>query len=167
MDGVSKPMNYGGSIMNLIRYERPRLSPLGSFERLSPLRDLLDSAFQLAGTNSALDWGRGWSPTLDVYEDEDKVTVQVEAAGMKKEDFDLSLQDDLLTISGERKSESEKREGESFRSERFFGSFSRTVTLPAPVRGDDVSAGYKDGVLTITLPKSEEAKPKKIEVKVK
>jgi HSP20 family protein len=90
--------------------------------------------------------------------------VQVEMAGMKKEDFDLSLQDDTLTISGERKSESEKREGESFRSERFFGSFSRSVTLPSLVKVDEVKAAYEDGVLTITLPKAEEAKPKKIQV---
>jgi HSP20 family protein len=83
---------------------------------------------------------------------------------MKKEDFDISLQEDTLTISGERKPESEKREGESFRSERFFGSFSRSVTLPSLVKVDGVKAAYEDGVLTITLPKAEEAKPKKIQV---
>ena len=94
----------------------------------------------------------------------DKITVQVELAGMKKEDFDISLQDDVLTISGERKSESEKREGESFRSERSFGAFSRSVTLPSAVKADEVKATYEDGVLTVTLPKAEEAKPKKIQV---
>jgi HSP20 family protein len=106
-------------------------------------------------------------PALDIHEDADRVTVKLEAAGMKKEDFDISLHDDNLTISGERKAETEKREGESFRSERFFGSFSRTITLPAMVKADGVSATYTDGVLTITLPKAEEAKPKKIEVSVK
>jgi HSP20 family protein len=90
--------------------------------------------------------------------------VQVELAGMKKEDFDISLQDDMLTISGERKSESEKREGESFRSERSFGAFSRSITLPSPVKAEEVKATYEDGVLTVTLPKAEEAKPKKIQV---
>ena len=84
---------------------------------------------------------------------------------MKKEDFDISLQDDVLTISGERKTGGEKREGESFRSERFFGTFSRSITLPAPVKADEVKATYEDGVLTVTLPKAEEAKPKKIEVR--
>jgi HSP20 family protein len=101
-----------------------------------------------------------------VYEDADKVTVQLELAGVKKEDFDISLQDDVLTISGERKSESEKREGESYRSERSFGSFSRSVTLPSPVKSADVKATYQDGILTVTLPKAEEAKPRKIQVEL-
>jgi HSP20 family protein len=152
--------------MRLISY-KPQLTTWSPFDRMASLRDLLDSAFELAST-SGLDGGRrGWMPALDIHEDAENVTVRIEAAGMKKEDFDISLHDDNLTISGERKSETEKREGESFRSERFFGSFSRTVTLPALVKADAVTATYKDGVLTITLPKAEEAKPKKIEVSVK
>ncbi len=150
--------------MRLIRYQ-PQPSPWTSFDRLSSLRDLLDSAFQLAGPTPQ--GGRGWTPALDIHEDADHVTVRLEAAGLKKEDFDISLHDDNLTVSGERKAEVEPREGESFRSERFFGQFSRTVTLPAPVKADGVTATYADGVLTITLPKAEEAKPRKIEVNVK
>jgi HSP20 family protein len=150
--------------MSIIRYKTPELTPWSPFDRLSSLRELLDSAFQLAG--SAPGFSTGWAPALDVHEDVEKVTVQVELAGMKKEDFDISLQDDVLTISGERKAESEKREGESFRSERVFGSFSRTVTLPAPVQTDAVKAAYQDGILTVTLPKAEEAKPRKIQVEL-
>jgi HSP20 family protein len=148
--------------MSIIRYRAPELASWSPFSRMSSLRDLLDSAFQLA--SAAPNLTSGWAPPLDVFEDDSKVTVQVEMAGMKKEDFDISLQDDALTISGERKSESEKREGESFRSERFFGSFSRSITLPSLVKVDEVKATYEDGVLTITLPKAEEAKPKKIQV---
>jgi HSP20 family protein len=148
--------------MSIIRYRTPELANWSPFNRLSSLRDLLDSAFQLA--SSAPDFTSGWAPALDVFEDDNKITVQVELAGMKKEDFDISLQDDLLTISGERKSENEKREGESFRSERFFGAFSRSVTLPSAVKADEIKATYEDGVLTVTLPKAEEAKPKKIQV---
>jgi HSP20 family protein len=148
--------------MSIIRYRAPELASWSPFSRMSSLRDLLDSAFQLA--SAAPNLTSGWAPPLDVFEDESKVTVQVEMAGMKKEDFDISLQEDTLTISGERKPESEKREGESFRSERFFGSFSRSVTLPSLVKVDEVKAAYEDGVLTITLPKAEEAKPKKIQV---
>jgi HSP20 family protein len=150
------------NIMSIIRYKTPELPAWSPFDRLSSLRDLLDSAFQLA--SSAPESTSGWVPALDVFEDEDKITVQVELAGMKKEDFDISLQDDMLTISGERKSESEKREGESFRSERSFGAFSRSITLPSPVKAEEVKATYEDGVLTVTLPKAEEAKPKKIQV---
>jgi HSP20 family protein len=152
----------GENIMSIIRYKTPELPTWSPFDRLSSLRDLLDSAFQLA--SSAPESTSGWVPALDVFEDEDKITVQVELAGMKKDDFDISLQDDMLTISGERKSESEKREGESFRSERSFGAFSRSITLPSPVKAEEVKATYEDGVLTVTLPKAEEAKPKKIQV---
>ena len=148
--------------MNIIRYNTPSLTPWSSFDRLSSLRDLLDSAFQLAGANAEA--GSRWDPSLDVFQDDDAVTVKLELAGMKKEDFDISLQDDILTISGERKSERESSEGESFRSERVFGTFRRTVTLPAPVKSDAVKATYEEGVLTITLPKAEEAKPKKIAI---
>lgn len=148
--------------MNIIRYNTPSLTPWSSFDRLSSLRDLLDSAFQLAGVNAEA--GSRWAPSLDVFQDDDAVTVKLELAGMKKEDFDISLQDDILTISGERKSERESGEGESFRSERVFGAFRRTVTLPAPVKSDAVKATYEEGVLTVTLPKAEEAKPKKIAI---
>jgi HSP20 family protein len=151
--------------MNIIKYNNPELATWSPFDRLSSLRDLLDSAFQLAGHSPGLD--TGWAPALDVHEDEDKVTVCLEAAGMKSEDFDLSLQEGALTISGERKAESEKREGESFRSERMFGAFSRTVHLPSPVDASKVDASYKDGVLTVVMPKAEEAKPKKIKVSLK
>jgi HSP20 family protein len=151
--------------MNIIRYQNPELTSWSPFDRLSSLRDLMDSAFQLASLAPGA--SAGWAPALDVLEDEENVTVKLEAAGMKAEDFDLSLQDGTLTISGERKSESEKREGESFRSERVFGSFRRTVALPSPVTADKVNASYKDGVLTVVLPKAEEAKPKKIQVGLK
>jgi HSP20 family protein len=150
--------------MSIIRYRTPELATWSPFNRLSSLRDLLDSAFQLA--SSGPEATSGWLPALDVFEDDDKITVQVELAGMKKEDFDISLQDDVLIISGERKSDGEKREGESFRSERFFGSFSRSITLPSSVKAEGVKAAYEDGVLTVTLPKAEEAKPKKIQVNI-
>jgi len=148
--------------MNLIRYNNPSPSVWSPFDRLSSLRDLLDSAFQLASYSPST--GGGWVPLMDVEEDDDKVTVTLEAAGMKAGDFDLSLQDGTLTISGERKAESVKREGESFRSERVFGKFTRSVSLPSPVHADGVKADYTDGVLTVTLPKAEEAKPRKIAV---
>lgn len=148
--------------MSIIKYNNPELAAWSPLDRLSSLRDLLDSAFQLAGTGPGSH--SGWVPALDVYEDDDKVTVQVESAGMKSEDFDISLHEGALTVSGERKAESETHSGESFRSERLFGSFQRTVNLPAPVKADEVKASYKDGVLTVTLPKAEEAKPKRIKV---
>ena len=85
---------------------------------------------------------------------------------MKKEDIDLSLHDGSLSISGEPKSEDKYKDAEIYRAERFFGRFQRTISVPAPVSADKIKAQYKDGILTVTLPKTEEAKPKHIEVKV-
>lgn len=146
--------------MNIVRYKTPQLSNWPSFDRFSSLRHFLDSAFELADGRSA------WSPAVNVHEDPEKVTVQLELAGVQKENFDISLHDDTLTISGERKSGSESSEGGTFRAERCFGSFSRKITLPSHVKADAVKAEYQDGILTVTLPKAEEAKPRKIQVEL-
>jgi len=153
--------------MNLTRYQRPELAWPG-FGRLSSLRDELDRLFEspwieLARTSQLLS---GWTPALDVHEDRDNFVVQAELPGMKREEIDVSLHDGALSLSGERKTEKKYEEAEVYRTERFFGKFQRTVTLPAPVAADKVKAQYKDGVLTITLPKTEEAKPKQIDVNV-
>jgi HSP20 family protein len=152
--------------MKLVTYQSPTQA-WTSFDRLSPLRSLLDSAFALASADAANREARRWHPPLDVHEDQNTLTVRLEVAGVKKEDFDISLHDDALTISGERKSAPRHADGEIFRSERAFGAFSRRIQLPAAVKPEAVKADYTDGVLTITLPKAEEAKPKKIEVTVK
>src|SRR5262249_24312046 len=107
-----------------------------------------------------------WTPPMDVHENKDNVYVKVELPGMKKEEIEVSLHDGNLSISGERKSETKHKDAESYRSERFFGRFQRTVVLPSPVSADKVKAQYKDGILSIVLPKTEEAKPKQIDVSV-
>jgi HSP20 family protein len=153
--------------MNLTRYQRPDLGWAG-LGRLSSLRDELDRLFEspwteLAHTSQLLS---GWTPALDVHEDKDNFVVRAELPGMKREDIDVSLHDGALSISGERKTEQKYEGAEVYRTERFFGKFQRTLTLPAPVAADKVKAQYKDGVLTITLPKTEAAKPKQIDVNV-
>ncbi len=134
---------------------------------LNRLRREIDRLFEepfsfLAPSTSFFE---GWTPAVDIYEDNDKYVVKAELPGMKKEDIDVSLDGNTLTISGERKQEEEKKEGENYRSERFFGRFQRSITLPTAVQADKIEATYKDGVLTLTLPKAEEAKPKQIQVK--
>lgn len=148
--------------MNLIRYTPENRAVWSPLDRLSTFRDILDSAFTLSSLPG--NGERPWVPALEVREDAEKITVRLEAAGMKKEDFDLSLDGDHLVISGERKVEEEKREGESFRTERFYGAFERRLSLPTPIQANAVSAKYEDGILSIVLPKAEEAKPKKIQV---
>lgn len=154
---------------SLTRWQhRPELSLWPGFGRLSTLRDEIDRLFEaplseFAQTSQLLS---GWTPPLDVYEDKDHLYVRAELPGMKKQDIALSLHDGSLSVSGERKTEKTHEEQEVYRAERFFGRFQRTVTLPTPVQMDKVKAEYKDGVLTVTLPKAEEAKPKRIDVNV-
>lgn len=93
-------------------------------------------------------------------------SVKAELPGMKREDIEVSLHEGSLSISGERKSEQKHEDAGVYRAERFFGRFQRTVMLPTPVAAEKVKAQYKDGILTITLPKTEEAKPKHIDINV-
>lgn len=151
--------------MSLIRYQTPTLSNWTPFDRLASLRDEMDRLFDFTYPSRDTGLFSGWSPALDLYDDKDSFVVSVELPGMKKEDIDLSLHDGVLTISGERRHERENKEGETFRSERYFGKFQRSVSLPAVVDSSKVKASYKDGVLTVHLPKAEEAKPRQIEVK--
>jgi HSP20 family protein len=154
--------------MNIIRYQRYPQSELSTAsDRLATFREEMDRLFESPFGSFFRSPGsfRSWSPALDVYQDKDNFTVVVELPGLKKEEIDISLHGDALTISGERKAE-EKKGKEGFRTERFYGSFQRTVTLPAAVNAKDVKASYQDGILKVVLPKAEEAKPKQIEVSV-
>jgi HSP20 family protein len=108
-----------------------------------------------------------FTPRVDVTEDDDNLYVKAEIPGVDKKDIKVTVVDDVLTISGEKKNETRDENKNYYRIERTSGSFSRSFTLPAEVISDKISAEYKDGVLHITLPKSEESKvvEKKIEVK--
>ena len=151
--------------MNIIRYQTPRMMAWPTFDRWSNLRDELDSLFELPLTGLAgqSQLFSGWSPALDLYQNTDNVVAVLELPGMRKEDIEISLHDGTLTIGGERKSSSANGE-QAERTERYVGSFRRSITLPARVDANKVSATYRDGILTVTLPKAEEAKPKRIEV---
>lgn len=152
--------------MSLIRYQSPELNPWSAFDRLPSLRDELNRLFDFALPTRDSGFFSGWTPALDVYDEKDNFVVKAELPGLKKEDIDINVHNGVLTISGERKRETEKKEGQTFRSERYFGRFQRSVSLPALVNPSAVKASYKDGVLTIDLPKAEEAKPKQIAVTV-
>ena len=106
-----------------------------------------------------------WAPAVDVSEAPDKVVVKAEVPGMEAKDINISLSGDILTIKGEKKSEREEKKENYHLVERSYGSFSRSLRLPAAVDANKIEAVYKKGVLTITCPKKEEAKPKAIEIK--
>ena len=121
-------------------------------------RDMLGS-FESPATAGA------FAPALDVAETEDEFTLVVELPGVSPEDVDITLEENVLTISGERTFYDEKTEDTFRRVERAFGRFHRAVRLPDRVAGDRVEASYTDGLLTVTVPKAEEAKPRRIEVR--
>lgn len=120
--------------------------------------DILDRGSFFSGT---------WSPAVDISESGDSYIISAELPGMKKEDVKITMNDNFITLRGEKKNESEKTGGTFTRIERSYGAFERTFTLPAFVKSDAIEARYNDGILTITLPKREEVKEKVIDVKVK
>ena len=153
--------------MSLIRYQSPELASWPSLDRWTSLRDDLNSLFELpfwSGFGRQGQLFSGWSPALDLYQNNDNIVAVVELPGMRKEDIEISLHEGALTIAGERKSESSNGE-KAERTERYIGKFRRSITLPTRVDANKVSATYRDGILTVTLPKAEEAKPKQIQVK--
>jgi HSP20 family protein len=155
--------------MALIRWQRPEMNVWSPFRHLSTLRDEIDRLFESplsALTSDSQQFLSGWLPTIDLFEDKEQLVLKAEIPGMKKEDISISLHGEVLTLSGERKEEETVDKAETYRSERFLGKFQRTLTLPVAVNPDKVQASYKDGILTVTLPKAEEAKPKQIEVKI-
>ncbi len=106
-----------------------------------------------------------WLPAMDIRESKDAYTVTAELPGMSKKEFDITVEDNVLTVSGERSFDEENEDENYHRIERSYGSFKRSFTLPIQVVQDRVDARYKDGILTISLPKAEEAKQRKIEIK--
>ena len=152
--------------MSLIRYQSPEMSAWPSFDRWASLRDEMNSLFELPSMGDLARQTQlfgGWSPALDLYQNNDNVVAVLELPGMRKEDIDISLHDGMLTIAGERQISS--GEGESAeRTERFSGKFRRSISLPTRIDAGKVNATYKDGILTVTLPKAEEVKPRKIKV---
>ncbi|QNI36867.1 Hsp20/alpha crystallin family protein [Edaphobacter albus] len=151
--------------MAIIRFT-PFRSP---FSDLSLLQNRLDSMFQdfewSAEQNEALTTGN-FVPPVDVYEDSQKVILKLEVPGIKQDDLDVRLEDQILTVKGDRKFEKEEKEENFHRIERRYGSFVRSFTVPQTVDTESVAADYNTGVLTITLNKKAEAKPKQVKIKV-
>ncbi len=106
----------------------------------------------------------GHSPRVDVYQTEDEVVVKAEIPGVSREDLSLYVDDRSVRISGETRREEKYSENDTYRSERYYGSFSRTVPLPAEVKPDEAGAEYRDGILTVTVPKAEQSKGRKIDI---
>lgn len=130
------------------------MSFLDEVDRLA--RGFWDNAFET-----------GFMPRLDMYEEKEELVVKIELPGVKKDDLDISLEDDILTIKAEKKQEEVTEEATYYARERSYGEYSRTISLPYHVDAEKVAATLKKGVLTVKLPKAEEAKTKHIAVNVR
>ena len=145
--------------MNLVPFTREK-SELARLHK--DMDDLVSSFF---GGRPLLFTEREVWPAIDISEDENSITVRAEVPGCRAEDVDISVQGNILTISGEKKHEEEKKEKGYYYAERSYGSFRRDITLPADVESTKIDAHCKDGILTISMPKTEKAKAIKVKVK--
>ena len=147
------------------------LTPWSPFAELDDIERRMGEIFERPFLPSI--WRRfpieqmNWAPAIDIFEKGDKFIVKAEVPGMKEDDFSISVEGDMLNIKGEKKTESEVKEEDYYRSERSYGSFLRSIALPSTVDAGKIEAEYADGVLEISIPKKAEIKPKKVTIKKK
>jgi HSP20 family protein len=159
-----------------IKKEKKELAPWRPFSEIGRWEREMERVFDdFLGRRVRPVWGEHWwpalpiglsMPALDLYEEKDEIVVKTELAGMAKEDIQVNITDHHLTIKGEKKRQEETKEKNFYCSERSYGAFSRTVELPTDVQAEKARANFKNGVLELHLPKTEEAKKKEVKVKV-
>lgn len=147
--------------MNIVRYD--------PFRELRSLQDemnrLFSSSFSRSGGESDQMMRGAWSPSVDIFENQNQIVLEAELPGMKPEDVNISIENNVLTLHGERKFEKKDENDNFHRVERSYGSFTRSFTLPPTVSSENAVAEFENGVLRLTLVKREEAKPRRIEIK--
>jgi HSP20 family protein len=146
--------------MNLTRYVRwdPFRDLFAAHDRLG--RMLSDEA----GLGPSLEGIGAWLPPVDVIEESDRIIFRAEMPGVDRNDIDIEMENGTLVLRGEKKQEKNANDGAAHRVERYYGSFSRSFVLPSTIDAEKIAATYRDGVLEVVLPKSEEAKPRRIKV---
>ena len=145
-----------------------RFRPFGSMDReVTDIQGEVNRLFDSFFGRAPMPGGeRAWTPSVDVYETRDELVVKAELPGLSQKDIQLSITGDMLALRGERRWEEESNQPQYLRTERWYGKFERTLPLPFPVQADKVRAGYRDGVLTVTLPKAEQIRSKDIKIDV-
>jgi HSP20 family protein len=126
----------------------------------SEINRLFDTLFESPGTGRT----QRWAPAIDLVEADDHFLLKADLPGLSEDDVTIEVQDNVLTVSGERKAEHERKEKGFYRLERSFGRFSRSLTLPEGVNADAISASFDKGVLEVSIPKPEERKPRRISI---
>ncbi|RJQ15054.1 MAG: Hsp20/alpha crystallin family protein [Nitrospiraceae bacterium] len=156
-----------------VKKERGELEPYRPFGWVSPFErmdEFIDEFFRRPFGRTL--WPRPMieemapSPSVDIFEEGDDIILKTELPGMTKDDIEINLTDDTITLSGEKKKEEKIERKNYYRLERSFGSFSRSFTLPAEVQSDKAKASFKSGVLEVRVPKSEEARKKEVKIKI-
>ncbi|MBF0571715.1 MAG: Hsp20/alpha crystallin family protein [Candidatus Omnitrophica bacterium] len=150
------------------RNQNVAFTPFSDLENLQrEMNRLFDFLPSRHGYDDTSLLGGQWAPAVDIYDSKDSLVVKADLPGLTKDDIEVSIQENILTISGEKKQESKVNENDYLRTERFYGSFHRAISLPTEVERGKVQANFKDGVLELTLPKKEETKPLQIKIDVK
>jgi HSP20 family protein len=155
--------------MTLVRWRPAHTLPAFPSDILGMQKEInrmFEDFFRSEGEGTGLS-SAAWKPAVDIIEHEAEYLAKVEIPGVSKDDVKVTLQDNILTIRGEKLQEKKEDDANYHHVERFYGSFQRSFELPGRVKTDRIDAEYKDGILTIRLPKSEEARTKQIEVKVR
>jgi HSP20 family protein len=154
-------MNQEGIEMAIVRWD--------PWTTLPTLQDRINRIFEEAFPRSSAKEGEfalaDWRPAVDTFEENNNIVIKAELPGVKKENVTIDIKDNMLTLKGERSEETEVKEENYYRKERSYGKFHRAFTLPDAVDANKIEASFKDGVLKISIPKAEEAKTKKIEIK--
>jgi HSP20 family protein len=140
------------------------------FRDLLSIQDRMNRLFEQTMSRSRSEEGIAsstWTPAVDIYETPEAIVMQADLPGLRREDIDIQIQDNTLTLRGERRFAKDAQEENYLRIERAYGAFQRSFTLPATVHPEKVRAVFRDGILELTLPKAEETKPKKIAIEVR
>lgn len=147
----------------LTRYQHPTATPVNNLRREMDriFNELIPFNWRLEDTESDIGM---WTPTIDMMETDNDYSIEVDLPGMSKKDIQINCHDNVLTIEGERKHESKEEAKGYLRSERYFGSFKRSIMLPASIVDDKIKASFKDGVLKINVPKAEKSKRKTVTI---
>ena len=141
----------------------PAVVRFDPFRDITTLRDEMNRLFSRT-VGDGVSSGSAWTPAVDIFDTEDAIVLKAELPGLAAEDIEIEIDDNVLTLRGERRFQETVDEGRFYRLERAYGHFQRSVTLPQGVKADEISAGFESGVLTVRVPKADEVKPRKIAV---
>lgn len=141
----------------------PAVVRFDPFRDITSLRDEMNRLFSRT-VGDGVSSGSAWTPAVDIFDTEEAIVLKAELPGLAAEDIDIEIDDNVLTLRGERRFQETVDEGRFYRLERAYGHFQRSVTLPQGVKADEISADFENGVLSVRVPKADEVKPRKIAI---